>query len=310
MNRNRNGFVLISVLWVTVILTVLAVGFGRRAMLDRRAATISMDYTRVRAEARGQVQEGAVDIVNTMALFAILGRRNDNIPIPQFQFKSAPEPKVTGEKGNRQIEDMTYFTIEDEERKIPINAASEELLESIPGLTFSMVNEIIRRRGGESADDEETPFQSIEEIREIDGISDDDWFGEDDEPGLRDVITLWGDGKINLNTASEAVLRLIPELDEEIVVGIVEFRQGADGKLGTDDDVQFNSMSDILKRLELSAGSLDVLREFAKLESSYYRITGVATLRGGKVRASSTAVISINRGRSEVLRWSEDSPRG
>jgi DNA uptake protein ComE-like DNA-binding protein len=310
MKRSQNGFVLISVLWVTVILTVLVVGFGRRAMLDRRAATISMDYSIVRAEARGQVQEGAVDIVNTMALFAILGRRTGGVPIPQFQFKSAPEPEVTGEKGNFQIEDMTYFTIEDEERKIPINAASEELLEAIPGLTFSMVNEIISRRGGESADDEETPYQSIEEIREIDGISDDDWFGDENEPGLRDVITLWGDGKINLNTASEAVLRLIPDIDEDIITGIVEFRQGPDGRLGTDDDVQFGNMSDISKRLELSAGHLSGLREFVKLESSYYRITGVATLRGGKVRASSTAIISINRSQSEVLRWSEDSPRG
>lgn len=310
MMRRNNGFVLVSVLWVTVILTVLALGFGRRAMLDRRAATVSVDYARVRAEARGQVQEGAADIVNTMALFDLLQRGNLNVPIPQFQFKKAPEPKVIGEKGDRRVEDTAYFTVEDEERKIAINAAPEEMLEAIPGLTFSMVNEIIRRRGGESADDEETPFQSIEELRLIDGVSDDDWFGDDVTPGLKDVLTLWGDGKINVNTASEDVLRLVPEVDDEIVVGIISYRSGADGEMGTEDDQQFRSFQDIVKRLDLSAERIQPLRKFAKLESSYFRVTGVATLRGGKVRASSTAVISINRGEAEVLRWSEDSLRG
>jgi len=310
MNCRKSGFVLVSVLWVTAILTVLAIGFGRRAMIDRRAATVSVDYVRVRAEARGQVQEGAAEIVNTMALFALLKRGSLNYPIPQFQFKEAPEPKVIGEKGNRTIEDMAYFTIEDEERKIAINAASEEMLESIPGLTFSMVNQIIRRRGGESADDEVTPFQSIEEIRQLDGISDDDWYGDEDDPGLRDVITLWGDGKININTASAAVLRLIPELDEEIVEGIILHRSGADGELGTEDDVQFRGMPNVMNILEISAERIQPLREFAKIQSSYFRVTGVATLRGGKVRASTTAVIGIDGGAAEVLRWSEDSPRG
>ncbi len=310
MMRRDPGFVLVSVLWVTVILTVLAVGFGRRAMLDRRAATISVDYAKVRAEARGQVQEGAADIVNAMALFNLLERGNQDFPIPQFQYQAAPDPKFVGEGPNRRLEDSTYFVIEDEERKIAINAASEEMLEAIPGLTFSMVNQIIRRRGGESVDDEETPFQSIEEIRQLDGISDDDWYGDDDNPGLRDVITLWGDGKINVNTASESVLRLIPDLDEDVIAGIVLFRSGPDGQLGTKDDVQFNNMNHILRQLDISAERIQPLQKFGKLQSSYYRITGVSTLRGGKVRASSTAIIAIDRRNTEILRWSEDSPRG
>ena len=310
MIRRDRGFVLVSVLWVTVILTVLAVGFGRRAMLDRRAATISVDYATVRAEARGQVQEGAADIVNAMALFNLLERGNQTIPIPQFQYKAAPDPEFVGEGPNRRLEDSAYFVVEDEERKIAINAASEEMLESIPGLTFSMVNEIIRRRGGESADDEETPFQSIEEIRQNDGVSDDDWYGDDVNPGLRDVITLWGDGKININTASQAVLSLIPDLDEDIIAGIVLFRSGPDGQLGSEDDVQFSSMNQIIRQLDVSAERIQPLHEFGKLQSSYYRITGVSTLRGGKVRSSSTAVIAIDRSSTEILRWSEDSPRG
>jgi hypothetical protein len=57
--------------------------------------------------------------------------------------------------------------------------------------------------------------------------------------GLVDIFTPISSGKININTASAAVLQLIPGMDESMVGSIIQYRSGPDGASGTDDDVPF-----------------------------------------------------------------------
>ncbi|HOQ89068.1 MAG TPA: hypothetical protein PLX03_02905, partial [Candidatus Hydrogenedentes bacterium] len=60
----KRGFVLVCVLWVTALLSLLALGFARRAMLDRRAATYALDHAVAMAAARGAVERGILEIMN------------------------------------------------------------------------------------------------------------------------------------------------------------------------------------------------------------------------------------------------------
>lgn len=50
---------------------------------------------------------------------------------------------------------------------------------------------------------------------------------------------------INLNTASEVVLQLIPGIDANIAHGIVAHRAGPDGAEGTEDDVPFRNVGEL-----------------------------------------------------------------
>src|SRR5690606_17628980 len=54
--QSERGFVLVIVLWVLAILTVISVGFGRRSVLDRRAAAFTLDKTQAMMLARGAVE--------------------------------------------------------------------------------------------------------------------------------------------------------------------------------------------------------------------------------------------------------------
>ena len=50
--QHRGGFVLVSVLWILAILTVISLGFARRAMLERRMAWYALDREQAQQMAR------------------------------------------------------------------------------------------------------------------------------------------------------------------------------------------------------------------------------------------------------------------
>lgn len=64
--------------------------------------------------------------------------------------------------------------------------------------------------------------------------------------GLFDLFTTLSSGAININTASAQVLQLFPGIDANLAQGIVMLRAGWDGMDGTDDDVPFRSVGELI----------------------------------------------------------------
>ncbi|MBM3833489.1 MAG: hypothetical protein FJ403_09475 [Verrucomicrobia bacterium] len=64
--------------------------------------------------------------------------------------------------------------------------------------------------------------------------------------GLVDLFTALSSGPININTASAQVLQLIPGLDPGLAQGIITTRAGWDGVDGTEDDVPFRSIGELI----------------------------------------------------------------
>jgi len=87
------------------------------------------------------------------------------------------------------------------------------------------------------------PIDTVDELRLIKGFTHEIVYGgkmedDDDEPllGIAKWLTTWGDGKININTASREVLLTLSGMDEMAVDEILDGRTGEDGELGTRDD--------------------------------------------------------------------------
>jgi type II secretory pathway component PulK len=62
----------------------------------------------------------------------------------------------------------------------------------------------------------ETPYESknnvlasLAELRLIRGVTDLLYFGKEGEPGLKDLLTVYSDGKININTAGPLILQTL-----------------------------------------------------------------------------------------------------
>jgi type II secretory pathway component PulK len=59
--------------------------------------------------------------------------------------------------------------------------------------------------------------------------------------GLTNIFTPFSSGKININTADENVLQMIPGVDSVIAENIIKLRSGPDGVDGTEDDLPFQN---------------------------------------------------------------------
>lgn len=76
------------------------------------------------------------------------------------------------------------------------------------------------------------PFDSLEDLLLVRGITKELFYGTKDRPGISDYLTLWGNGKININTAEPLVLRsLSKNLDREMVEEMIAYRSNEDNDI-------------------------------------------------------------------------------
>ena len=316
----RDGFVLITTLWVLAIASVLALSLGRRAYLDARASAYGLEQTQARLMARAAVHRGVIEIRNKFykdmlaaeeaeAMGAIVLPEGTHLGQPWAQPMDLFAEGASFEADETFVNDVVLLTITDAERRININTAPEEVVDQIPNLDRGVKRRILSRRTEEEHEgDGIAYFQAIEELRYMRGMSDEEWFGEDGTIGARDLLTVWGFPTVNINTAPREVLACIPELGESAIEEIMAYRgepaedgQGGAGQRG------FRSIEEIQEHTTISGDPLLAIQTYCAFESRFFIITGLATRQGGKVRVECQAVVSAFDGSFTVLDWQERS---
>ena len=310
VNRSRTGFVLVSVLWITAMLSVIILGFGRRAALDRRAAAYALDQAEAMMMARGAVDRGIVELYNRGLMRLLLPE--DQRGGTHLGESWARTNNLFKESYFEQTElyenDVVAYIITDEDRFININvdprAPGWEVLEEIDALNRTVLRRI-RARHDSLREEQRMSFNAIEELRYIRGIREDDWFGTRRTVGLRHLLTVWGSGLINVNTASREVLECVPGLRSGDINTILNYRAGGDGVLNTDDDRGFENPEDLTDKTGVTGASREALDKYCKYTASHFKITGVATRRQGRVRAVCSAIVSYAEDGFMVIDWQE-----
>ncbi len=187
----------------------------------------------------------------------------------------------------------------DEGALINLNTASLDVLKRLPGmdedLAESIVNSGVR------------PLSSIHEVFLIEGMSKDKFIL------FKDLVTVYGTGKININTASKAVL-LALGLDNELVGAILRFRQehkieNPDPESTEDLGYGFSSVNKIIDDLRsfTSLGlrqeqDLLVLLSVFDVKSEYLRFN-IIPYSGG--REGLYYSIVIHPATKKILSWNE-----
>lgn len=88
--------------------------------------------------------------------------------------------------------------------------------------------------------------------------------------GLKDLFTPISGRLININTASAAVLQLIPGFDANVATGIIQTRAGPDGVEGNDDDTPFHNVGELINVPGLDKGAVSRMsRYFAVLSATF-----------------------------------------
>ena len=309
--ETRDGFVLVTVLWLLAILSVIAIGFSHSAMLERRVAWYGMDQAQAQAMARGAVNRAVLELGRPKQAKPVQFGANNNRPTPrQGQFGDLLQEGVYSSQNedSNTGEDVCMFWIVDCESRISLNDAPQELLENMKVLGSSAVNEIMARRERKD-NNQRQRFSHVDEILGTDagkGIDEEVWYGTAEEEGIRSLLTVWGtDGLININTASYGVLSMIPGIDKNVVARIVAYRMGPDEILDTQDDRTFSYLFDVSGRIQISAEKLNPIYMYCKTESQLYKITTHATRRRGKISAYCTVIVDMQTGKPVIRDWKE-----
>ena len=191
----------------------------------------------------------------------------------------------------RQLE-MTFV---DEEGLIHITRTPQAYLLKLPGINNNqdLVNEILAH-----------PPVVKEELLGIKGLEPDAY------AQMKDLISVYGDGKVNINTAGSDVLSALG-LSESLIRKIREFRAGEDGQEGTKDDGVFTDLARIPEVLEpygISSPEREQIQvlifgQRLKLYSGYVRIN-LAVKNGKKTLKTFHAVVELSTGM--IRRWDEE----
>ena len=313
-SQHNHGFVLVCVLWIVAIMTVITLGFGRRALLEHTAARYSLDHTKAMHMARGAVNRGIVELRNKAVYDFLCGAEGRTSYAQQWSrpknlLESGEDgaPLYSEAENDEFANDQCAYVIQDEESRVALSAAPNEILDEVPGLSRSLIRKInYRRRGNRDDNEPPQPFQTIEELRFMEGVSDNDWFGQDDKPGLRDLLSCYGDGRINVNTAPEQVLECIPKVSA-VAGSIIEYRKGEDGILFTEDDKDFASLEELGTKMRISGAAIEAINKYCKVTSQFFTITGTATRRQGKIRATCTATVMVVDQNASIAKWREET---
>ncbi|MBL8012882.1 MAG: general secretion pathway protein GspK [Candidatus Omnitrophica bacterium] len=333
----QSGAVLIFVLWVFTFLAVLAVNLGYGV----RQKIIFLKRIESRSQAQ-HVTEGCAKAAVAMLL--------DDLNKSQYQYTPAAKAfrhnnpnrfaDITVPDGKCEVsyvdpdglssKDVKYGT-RDEESKININTADKTVLFRIVSEVLGVDDHLAEtlseaiydwRQAGESelkgfsSDDyysnlkdpypkKSQPFEIIDELMLVKGI---------DSPSfelLRDYLTVYGAGQVNINMACKKVI-LALGLDEEVVDRILALRRGADGVDNTSDDHIFSRTFDIAaevnayKKLEPEQmKAIDYLnqRNLLGTNSSFFTIRSLGFLNDANDQRHLYVTISSTDNR--ILYWNE-----
>jgi type II secretory pathway component PulK len=169
--------------------------------------------------------------------------------------------------------------IVDEERKLNINLADRAMLMALsPDFTDSVAKAVIAHRL-------EHPFASPEDLATVPGLSMETLLRPRPQldSGVLGLLTVVGDGKVNVNTAPVPVLKCLPVLTDAQVQSIVTQRNGPDGKPGTADDKPFKSLAELAAALNLSDAALAQLKPWVSVASKYFTIRAMGRIPGKRL---------------------------
>ncbi len=151
-------------------------------------------------------------------------------------------------------------TVVDAEGRLNINEADRGMLRALD-LTDAAASAIITSRS-------ERAFTRVEDILSVSGVSEELLAA----PRVKGSLTVYGEGKINVNTAPLAVLQCLV-LVEGGAAEVVQRRNGEDGLAGTEDDEPFTDIEQVKELLGMSDAEFGETKPWLTVSSTHFTIT-------------------------------------
>jgi general secretion pathway protein K len=324
--RGEQGIALMIVLWIILVLSLLVSGFAWTMHVETLVTSYSRKNLKAQALARAGVEVASVLLLadHRSPTEAGFDARNQAWAVNDLFYVDHPLG-----------DGVVNVRVTDEESKLPINRASPEQLKRLvilmgvdpfdadvivdSILDWIDENDLVRLNGAE--DDyylslsppyraKNGPIDRVEELLLVRGVTPEIFYGtpatetEEAQPGLRDLVTALSTGRVNVNTAAPIVLQAWFDLDESQAQLIEDFRSGADGLPGTEDDQGFQRPDEFFGLI----GGLDTetrsrLQRLLTVSSSFFTVESTGEAFG--VKRTVIAVLRRDRNATPVVDWRE-----
>ena len=278
--RPEAGSILAITVWALTVLSILALSAAKMASTQIKFSSF---YVRMNS---------SLPLAEAAARDSFSERKADETKDYDSWKELTEERKFDFEGG------LGYsYSYSDEGSRINLNTASAAILGRLAGLNEELAQAILKspRR----------PFKAKEEVYLVEGIS-----GEKFEQ-FKDLITVYGDGKININSAPEEIFSVLG-LGPNLIAAIVNYRNdspGEDGQMDTEDDGAFISAGSILPELRKTAMlSLEEEQQLLSAMGSLsvksgYPTVNISTQVNFKPGNNYSAVVYPKEGK--ILSWQE-----
>ena len=255
----RRGFALMAALWIVVLVGITGYELSARSRSQRLGVANALETSQARAAAEAGLETARAELERRLPnlLQARAQRGGEVMPDPWANIAQIRRDTL------RLGDERTSWSVYDAGARVQINLASEDdvrrLLLAMP-LDASIADRIaqrimdwkdadqLHRTKGAERDDylragarvlpSDAAFVSVEELRDVEGVSDDLY------RRLAPTVSVRGSGQINLNTASRVVIRSLPGFGDEAVDALLRARQS--GR-------PIRTLDDLIKQLSYGA---------------------------------------------------------
>ena len=140
------------------------------------------------------------------------------------------------------------------------------------------------------------PMDSLDELRLVKGMTDALFFGKDDTGGgISDHLTVYGDGRININTAGPLVLRALSEdIDTEMVQDMMDYR--LDEKNDLTDPGWYRKITGM--------GHVTIDPDLIKTSTDYFEVQSSGMAEAESMSRQVTSVVKRGEGSAiQIVAW-------
>lgn len=141
------------------------------------------------------------------------------------------------------------------------------------------------------------PFASLDELRLVMNFH----LLTNRKPDWKEYFTVRGEGQVDVNHCSADVLSAITAAPWSKAESLVQYRLGADGIPGTEDDVQFESLPQVQIFLGINEQRFNQVAPLLKLQSTILRLQSLGTAYGKSVQLD--AVVKRTYPKPTIYEW-------
>ncbi len=333
--ESNRGSILIIALWILAILVLFSIGLGYSLSIDQRLVSYQRDRLMALYLAKAATLKavGEIERDPTPEADASLDPLFHNPEAFQEVTLGGGSYSVIAQVREEDGPPKTLYGVMDEDRKISLNFASTEVLLKLPGMTGEIADSILDWRDDDpfthllGAEDfyyrgleppykaKNAPFELLQELLWVRGTTK-EVFG-----ALEPFVTVYTDGKVNLNTAPREVLIALG-MSEGLADKLLRFRRGPDGQSPSGDDQSFTSLGNAEQQLnafdpltpqEAAQLTNPISQNLLKLKSEVFRISAQGRIRTGKIVRSVEAIVKRGVKRetgpdipTALLHWHQD----